>query len=123
MESKTRIGRGANTDFLGLTSEDGFVTITGKRESRAGYTWIATCTKPGCMCVGTQFPHSYLVAGNEVKCASSGHNSASAAPVQRSESRSYVEQRLKQDVIRSPRERAEALARQAEISAFEQEGA
>jgi len=119
MESKNRIGRGANTDFLGLTSEDGFVVITGKREGQRGYTWLATCSKPGCLCSGTVLTHEYLVAGNPVKCGSSGHASASAEPVPRSESRASVEQRRKQEVVMSPRQRMEAAARAEELKALE----
>ena len=119
--SNERMGRGLDSDFTGMTSADGFVTITNRREGRS-YVWAAVCSKPGCMCTGITFTHEYLVSGGEIKCASSGHDSASTAPVVRRQPEANVQQRLRQDVILSPRQRAEQAARKAEQDAFENGG-
>lgn len=121
MENNTRVGRGVNTDFTNLKSEDGFVTITGKREGRAGYIWVATCLKPGCMCVGTTFKHDYLVAGHPVKCGSSGHDSA-GSPVVNRPTAAHCEVRMTDDAryqSRSARAQMENRQRAEEIAALE----
>jgi hypothetical protein len=115
-----RVGRGLDTDFTGMKSADGFVTIINKREGRS-YVWLASCTKPGCMCQGITFPHDYLVNGGEIKCASSGHDSASTAPVARRQSEANVQERVREDIVFSPRQRADMAARAAEQAAFEKE--
>jgi len=116
-----RVGRGLDTDFTGMTSADGFVTIINRREGRT-YVWMAQCSKPGCMCSGITFTHDYLVNGGVIKCASSGHDSASTAPVVRRQPSASVQERLRQEIVLSPRQRAEMAARKAEQDAFENGG-
>lgn len=119
--SNERIGRGVDTDFTGWKSTDGFVTIINKRMGRS-FVWVAECTKPGCGCTGTTFSHEYLVGGGVIKCASSGHDSASAEPVaRRTYAEAGVQERMRPDVVLSPRQRQEQAASQAEREAFEQE--
>jgi hypothetical protein len=118
-QANERVGRGLDTDFTGMTSADGFVTIINRREGRT-YMWIATCTKPGCMCSGITFTHDYLVNGGVIKCASSGHDSASAEPVvMRQPSEARVELREREDIVRSVGQRYDAANRAKEIAEFE----
>lgn len=120
--SNIKMGRGADSDFMGLKSADGFVTIINKRMGRS-FVWVAECTKPGCMCQGTTFPHEYLVNGGVIKCASSGHDSATIEPVERRQDAASVQSQLRQDVQsvgQSVGARYDAARRQAEIKAFEE---
>jgi hypothetical protein len=116
-----RVGRGLDTDFTGMTSADGFVTITNRREGRT-YVWMAQCSKPGCMCSGITFTHNYLVNGGVIKCASSGHDSASTAPVARRSSEASVQERVREDAVGSVGKRYDAAQRAAEIATFEKGG-
>ena len=122
--SNERIGRGVDTDFTGWKSADGFVTIINRKEGRS-YIWVAQCSKPGCFCSGITFSHEYLVGNGVIKCASSAHDSASAEPVARRTYEAGVQERLRDDAVLSPRQRAEQVASTAEREAFEkaQEGA
>jgi hypothetical protein len=120
--SNERIGRGLDTDFTGMKSADGFVTITNRREGRS-YVWTAICTKPGCMCTGTTFSHDYLVNGGVIKCASSGHDSASAEPVaRRQSSEASVQERIREDAVGSVGKRYDAARRAEEIAELEKNG-
>jgi uncharacterized heparinase superfamily protein len=119
--SNIKMGRGVNTDFVGLTSKDGFVRIINKRESSVGYKWVGQCSKPGCMCTGFTFTHEYLVNGGEVKCGSSGHDSAGAAPTPR---RTFAGSPSDHIALRpgaqgSARSRMESAQRQQEIADIE----
>ena len=120
--SNERIGRGTDTDFTGWMSADGFVTITNRKEGRS-YIWTAVCTKPGCGCTGITFAHDYLVNGGVIKCASSGHDSATTAPVVRQQQvgGAGVQERMREDIVFSPRQRAEMKQRAEEQAQFEQE--
>ena len=116
-----RVGRNNETDFTGWKSADGFVTIVNRKEGRS-YVWVAVCTKPGCGCTGIVFPHEYLVGGGVIKCSASGHDSATTEPVVRQHAQGVgVQQRVKEDIVFSPRQRAEMKARAAEQKAFEEE--
>ena len=120
--SNERIGRGLDTDFTGMASADGFVRIINRREGRT-YVWTAQCSKPGCMCSGITFTHDYLVNGGVIKCASSGHDSASAEPVvRRQPSEASVQERLREDATGSVGQRYDAARRAAEIAELEKEG-
>jgi hypothetical protein len=119
--SNEGMGRDSATDFTGMTSQDGFVTIINKAQGRS-FVWVGQCTKPGCMCSGFTFTHEYLVGGGIVKCGSSGHDSASAEPVaRRTYAEAGVQERMRADVVLSPRQRAEQAAATAAREAFEQE--
>jgi hypothetical protein len=117
--SNIKMGRDSATDFTGMTSQDGFVTIINKRQGRS-FVWVGQCSKPGCMCSGFTFTHEYLVNGNPVKCPASGHDSASIEPTRRTYAEAGVQERMRDDVMLSPRQRAEQAASTAEREAFEE---
>jgi hypothetical protein len=118
--SNQQQGRGVHSDFTGLVSNDGFVTVFARREGRK-ITWLARCSKPGCMSSGFSFPHEFLVAGQDPKCPASSHDSATVEPIQRSESpigagvREYIP-----NEFTGPRERAAAAERAAELKSLEE---
>ena len=118
--SNERIGRSVDTDFTNWKSADGFVTIINKAQGRS-FVWVGQCTKPGCMCSGFTFTHEYLVKGNPVKCPASGHDSASADPVARRTYEAGVQERVREDVVLSPRQRAEMKQRAEEQKQWEEE--
>jgi hypothetical protein len=119
--SNERIGRGVDSDFTGLTSADGFVTIINKSQGRS-FVWVGQCSKPGCMCSGFTFTHEYLVNGNPLKCPASSHDRASSEPVvRRTYAEAGVQERMRDDIVLSPRARAEAAASQAARELFEKE--
>jgi hypothetical protein len=108
-----RIGRGENTSFIGLRSKDGLASITNQVTNGRGFRWKAHCD--ACHCDWT-YDHAYLVNGGEVRCPASSHGTTGDAR------RTYdanVEQRVRQDVILSPRARAEQAASQTERESFE----
>jgi hypothetical protein len=116
--SNERIGRGTATDFTGMQSADGYVTITNKREGRS-YVWLATCTKPGCMSSGIVYTHEYLVNGGTIKCTASGHDSASTEPVRPRPTEASVQIGQREGTAGSARQRADAVARAKEIAEME----
>jgi hypothetical protein len=116
MESN-KVGRPINGDFTGLKSADGFVTIVNKRQGRH-FVWVLECRKPGCMCTGGTLTHEYLVNGGDVKCASSGHDSAGSPSINRpTEARCDVRRRT--DIYSSARTQMEARQQAADIAAIE----
>jgi hypothetical protein len=114
--SNERIGRGENTSFIGLRSKDGLAVVTSQVTNGRGFRWKAHCDSCGC---DWTYDHAYLVNGGEVRCPASSHGTTGDAR------RTYdanVEQRVRQDVVMSPRQRAEQAASTAEREAFEKNG-
>jgi hypothetical protein len=110
--SNERIGRGENTSFLGLRSKDGLASITNQVTNGRGFRWKAHCDSCGC---DWTYDHAYLVNGGEVRCPASSHG----VPGDARRTAGSVEQRVREDVVLSPRQRAEQAAREKEIEQME----
>jgi hypothetical protein len=110
----------ANSDYSNATF--GTLKVVGKIQTQFGYRYQLVCEQCGCQ--GQTVSQQQLAKTEQgtLKCANSGCSTATTTSVPRSESRGHVEQRLKEGVIMSPRQRMEAAARQAEIDGLEQEG-
>ena len=113
-DSNERIGRGENTSFVGLRSKDGLASITSQIENGRGFRWKAHCDACGC---DWTYEHAYLVNGGDVRCPASSHGTT-GDPARRA---GIAEQRVRQDVVLSPRQRMEAQNQAAEIAAIEKE--
>jgi hypothetical protein len=110
-----RIGRGENTSFIGLRSKDGLAVVINQVTNGKGFRWLAHCDACGC---DWTYDHAYLVNGGDVRCPASSHGTTGDAR------RTYdanVEQRVREDVVMSPRQRAEQAASAAEVKQFEEE--
>ena len=105
--------RGLNTDH----SHDvfGSLVVTNKVENAKAVSYILRCTI--CNCTGQRVTQAQLEDPKfEVRCANAGCGQTSAP-------RNYdanVEQRMRADVVLSPRQRAEQAATAAERAAFEE---
>lgn len=112
------IGRSATGDFIGLSSRDGLVSITGRIENGRGFRWKAHCSAPTCNC-DFVVEHSYLVNGGELRCVASGHSATLIVERRTYEAGVYEQQ--KPEARLSARDRQEAAVRQAEIAQLEKE--
>ena len=110
--SNERIGRGENTSFIGLRSKDGLAVITNQITNGTGFRWKAHCDACGC---DWTYDHAYLAAGNEVRCPASSHGTTGDT----SRRAGVAEQRVREDVVLSPRQRMEAEARAKAIAEME----
>jgi len=105
--------RGLNTDH----SSDvfGSLVVTNKIENAKQVSYLVRCTV--CGCTGQRVTQAQLEDPKfEVKCANSGCGQTSAP-------RTYeagVQQRVREDAISSPRQRADAAARAKEIAEMEE---
>lgn len=106
--------RGLNTDH----SNDvfGSLVVTNKVENAKAVSYLVRCSI--CGCTGQRITQQQLEDPKfVVKCANLGCGQQSAP-------RSYdasVEQRVREDVVMSPRARAEQTAREAEVKRLEEE--
>ena len=109
--------RDVNTDHASSQSQWGTLSVAQRIENQRQVSYLLTCT---CGCTGMRVSQQELASGIVPVCRLC-HGTGVVPGDTRRTYDANVEQRVREDVVMSPRQRQEQAASTAEREAFEQE--